>query len=159
MQVYNTVKIPCFAFQLKNTVKETVQGQSLEILLNFTIPRTETKLSMFGVKVLQGVNEETVIGYTTHKKQVFLNRTMSGNTNFDKHFASVETAHLELDNGYLTLCIFVDWSSVELFAGDGKVTISDRVFPKSDSNKIELFSEGTDVHIQNLTIYRIKSIW
>jgi sucrose-6-phosphate hydrolase SacC (GH32 family) len=38
--------------------------------------------------------------------------------------------------------LFVDRSSVEVFGGDGRTVISDRIFPRPDSRGVALFADG-----------------
>jgi sucrose-6-phosphate hydrolase SacC (GH32 family) len=42
----------------------------------------------------------------------------------------------------LRLHALVDRSSVEVFGGDGRTVISDRIFPRPDSQGVALFAEG-----------------
>ena len=55
--------------------------------------------------------------------------------------------------------IFVDRSSVELFANDGSTTISDRIFPSPGSDGIEVYSQGSDARIVSLEFWRLAPIW
>lgn len=132
----------------------------MEILLNFTAPSSKSKPASFGIKVFRGKDEETVISYQMKNNTLMVDRKMSSISYPSKRYQKLpEIGTLHWDDGFLTLQIFLDWSSLELFANGGKLTISDRVFPKVESNELELFSQGGDVHIQNLTIYRLESIW
>lgn len=157
---YDSVDYTFILLQVNDLIKsQGVRGQTLEILLTFTVPAYGLKVTEFGIKVLKGLNEQTVVGYNPSKRVVFLDRTKSSITYHHKRFPSIERAPMLVDNGMLPLQIFVDTSSVEVFANDGKVTITDVIFPKINSDKIELFSNGADMHIQSMTVYRMKSIW
>ena len=59
----------------------------------------------------------------------------------------------------IRLHIFVDWSSVEVFGNGGETVITDRIFPSSSSEDIELFSEGGSTKVVSFEIWKLKSIW
>ncbi|KAL3466679.1 glycosyl hydrolase [Aspergillus heterothallicus] len=77
----------------------------------------------FGItfRATQNFRQQTRVGYNFATKQVFVDRTVSGNPPFDDTFASIYHAPLlSSDDGEVTLRIFVDWSSVEVFGGQGR---------------------------------------
>ena len=85
---------------------------------------------------------------------------MSGNVAFSPSFPSMEFAPLQLDrNGRVHLRIIVDRSSVEVFANDGRIAITDQVFPDAESDKIQVFSTGGRAQLDQLEIWQLKSIW
>ena len=66
---------------------------------------------------------------------------------------------MELNNGYITLRVLVDRSSVEVFEGRGRVTVTDQIFPDRDSRGIRLFSQGGRAQLQHLTVWKLRSTW
>ena len=78
---------------------------------------------------------------------------------FSPSFPSVEFAPVELKNGYITLRVLVDRSSVEVFEGRGRVTITDQIFPDRDSQGIQLFSQGGRAQLEDLTVWKLRSTW
>jgi len=106
-----------------------------------------------GITVLGDGSSSTVIGYDSSTGKVFVDRTKSGNTAFHPAFASVEDAPVTLDaNGNVTLRVYVDRSSVEVFAGNGLRTITDQVFPNAGADKMALFAEGGTAQLKSLTV-------
>jgi fructan beta-fructosidase len=63
------------------------------------------------------------------------------------------------ENNRLKLHLFIDWSWVEVFGNGGTVTITDRIFPSSESNDVEFFSEGGDAQIVSLDRWKLKPVW
>ncbi|MNR45361.1 Levanase precursor [compost metagenome] len=55
--------------------------------------------------------------------------------------------------------LFIDRSSVEVFAGDGAVVMTDLIFPESGSSGIELFAAGGNVRIRTLRVFHLQSVW
>jgi fructan beta-fructosidase len=114
----------------------TIQ-EAIEIIYDFNGGNAKE----FGLKILKGANEETVIGYDVAKQEVYFDRTHSGNTSFHPDFPSVERAPAKLINGKLSLHIFIDHSIVEVFINDGEQVITDQVFTSEGLNNIETFSK------------------
>jgi fructan beta-fructosidase len=130
-------------------------GKALDIEAEFD-PATGNR---FGLKVRTGGDEETVIGYDVDARELYVDRTKSGNVGFAATFPGVQRAPLALRDGKVSLHILVDWSSVEVFAADGERAITDQVFPSDTSAGVELFSEGGTVKLDSLTIRHMRSIW
>ena len=131
-------------------------GDTVEIVATFRARNADK----FGINVRVGNGEKTVVGYDVNRGGVYLDRTRSGNVTFSTSFPSVEFAPLELGaDGKVRLRILVDRSSVETFADNGRVTITDQVFPKRSSKKIQLFSTGGRAQLTNLKIWQLESAW
>jgi len=117
------------------TVKSTskpltaVKGKALDIEATFSLKDAER----FGLKVRTGAGgEETVIGYDTTTQELYVDRTRSGAGDFNSTFPGVQTAPLKPKNGKVKLRILVDWSSVEVFGGNGEAVITDSWGPSGD---------------------------
>jgi sucrose-6-phosphate hydrolase SacC (GH32 family) len=54
--------------------------------------------------------------------------------------------------------IFLDSSSIEVFANNGIVVITDLVFPVETFNEIDYFSQDGDVNFLELEAWKIGSI-
>lgn len=97
-------------------------GQVQQVDITFA-PGTATKS---GITVLGDGTSSTVIGYDATTGKMFVDRTKSGNTAFHPAFASIEDAPVTLDKtGNITMRIYLDRSSVEVFAQNGLRTITD----------------------------------
>ena len=114
-----------------------------------------------GVQVRKGkatnppASEETVVGYDPARQQVYVDRSQSGQVTFMKEFAGVFSAPLKPQNGRVTLQIWVDRSSVEVFGNDGQVTLTSQIFPGPNSQGIEFFGSG----LRSVTIRPVEAIW
>ncbi|MEE2524164.1 glycoside hydrolase family 32 protein [Pseudarthrobacter sp. J75] len=98
----------------------------------------------------------TRVGYDVGTAQLFLDRRKSGNTGFHGKFASVESAPVALEDGVLRLLIVVDHCSVEVFAQDGKVVMTDLVFPDAENQENWLTVEGGQATILKLAVSRLN---
>lgn len=106
-----------------------------------------------GITVLGDGTHSTVIGYDAASGEVYVDRGNSGNTGFHPLFTSIDSAPVTLNaDGTVTLRIYVDRSSVEVFAQGGQRTITDQVFPGSGAGEVALFADGGTARLKSLTV-------
>lgn len=134
---------------------KAARGRTLEIIAEFEPGSADS----FGLHVRKGSGEETVVGYDTATSEVFVDRTKSGNVGFSGDFPGVHSGPLLVEDGIVKLHIFVDESSVEVFAGDGQTVITDLIFPNPASDRLALFAEGGTANLKSLEVYQLDSIW
>lgn len=113
----------------------------------------------FGINVRTGKGQLTKIGYDTSAHELYIDRTKSGAASFDPAFAKTHRAPLALDKGQLKLHIIVDTSSVEVFADQGEVTLTDEIFPDPSSTGLSVFAEGGSAQVASLHAWKLASIW
>jgi fructan beta-fructosidase len=132
-----------------------ISGQTLEIVAEFEPGDAET----VGLAVREGEAERTIIGYDATTDSVFVDRTTSGAVDFHEAFAARDAAPLSLQNGRVKLHIFVDRSSVEVFANDGARVLTHRIFPRPESDGVSLVAEGGPAQLVRLDAWSLRSIW
>jgi sucrose-6-phosphate hydrolase SacC (GH32 family) len=132
------------------------RGRALDIEATFD----SASADRFGLKVLVGNGQETIIGYDTTAQELYVDRTRSGDVSFHPQFASVSRAPLRLPrSGRLKLRVLVDHSVVEVFADQGQRVITDQVFASAPSDRVELFAQRGRATVQTLKMWRMESIW
>jgi fructan beta-fructosidase len=143
------------------TTALNTKGDTLEIVAEFQIGTA----SEFGLKVRTGPGEETLVGYNVPAQQLFIDRSNSGQIGFSDLFADGELypsrgiAPLAATNARVQFHIFVDWSSVEVFGGNGQAVISDQIFPQPSSNGLAAFATDGTTKLISLQIWPLQSIW
>ncbi|NWG08661.1 MAG: glycoside hydrolase family 32 protein [Chloroflexi bacterium] len=130
-----------------------IRGTSLEIIADFKLFYNARR---FGVRVRVGKQEQTTICYETEPRTLSVDRTRSGRVDFHDAFAGIHSASLLPLNDVIRLHIFVDVSSVEVFANDGLLTFTDCIFPAEESQGLELFVEGGDILLLSLDLFQLK---
>jgi len=110
-------------------------------------------------KLLQGPDDETLVGYDSVSSELFVDRSHCANAHFSKAFPSRTVAPLKLRGKPLQLHIFVDRSSVEVFAQEGKIVMTNLVFPNSGSDTISLSTLGSQTENVQLSIWKLRSAW
>ncbi|WP_030895894.1 glycoside hydrolase family 32 protein, partial [Streptomyces sp. NRRL S-474] len=137
----NTRPATASGITVTNTSKplpgQAAKGKALDIEATFSLKDADR----FGLKVRTGAGgEETVIGYDTTTQELYVDRTRSGAGDFNSTFPGVQTAPLKPQNGKLKLRVLVDWSSVEVFGGNGEAVITDQIFPDPASTGVQVFA-------------------
>ena len=135
--------------ELAGTAVLPVDGRSYRI-----VAEVEARSARrYGVHVRVGADERTPVGVDPGAGTVALDRTRSGSTGFHPGFAAVHTAALPPGDGPVRLEVVVDESSVEVFAADGEVVLTDLVFPGPASSGIELVAEGGTALVRCLSVH------
>lgn len=130
------------------------RGDALEIEAEF-VPGAAAE---FGFRLRKGQKEETVVGVSAKMREVFIDRTRSGLGSFSPDFPGRHHASLHWTSP-IKLHIFLDRSSVEVFANDGETVLTDRIYPSPSSDGIEVYSDAGDSRIKSLMIWKLVSIW
>lgn len=146
-----------------NRQLEKIKGDLLEIIIELE----SSDATKYGIKVLKSPDdkEETVIYYDALNKKLKADLTKSAvSTRAPRSFTSTDTRedrrdHFELNGESLKLHLFIDKSLIEVYAND-RNTITTWAYPTiPESNGISLWSEGGNVVVKSLKIWRLKSIY
>jgi fructan beta-fructosidase len=111
--------------------------------LDLDVTLTPHGTSDTGVVVRKGDAEGTRIGWSDG--QLYVDRTASGEDSFSPAFARTQRVAVPLVDGQLRLRILVDRSSVEVFTRDGRVAVTDLIFPDLSSDGIAAYAVGGTV--------------
>lgn len=123
-------------------VESTAEVHS--IYANFT-PLAES--GRFGVRVHVGERQSATIGYSCERKSLFIDRSKAGEVSFSDKFTTMHSAPLDAE--MIKLHIIVDRSSIELFANDGTVMMTDRIFTTNSRRHVEIFADGGRVQLDS----------
>lgn len=103
-------------------------------------------------------NEKVTIGYDKEKNHIFLDRTKSGKVDFEKDFASVNFAPRLSNSEEISLTIYMDKSSFEIFADNGLSLLTGVTFPNEDFSKIKVISSKGAI-LKKVSYTPLNSIW
>ena len=149
-----------------------VGGRSLDV--SFALDPGTAKKS--GVVVLSGGRrgaggaqggkaQGTEIYYDAVDRKLVVDRSHSGEVGFSASFPGQRSASLEPDgDGLVRLRVVVDASSVEVFAADGTLVMTETVYPRGmaagsagKSDKVALFAEGGTARVRNFSLWHLGS--
>jgi len=93
-------------------------------------------------------------------QQLFVDRTNSGDASFSALFAGVYTSPLEPDAlGKVSIRVLLDWSSVEVFGGQGESVVTAQIFPSEGNQAMSLEADVKAFKAVSLEIETIESSW
>lgn len=129
-------------------------GQLVELEMTFNFLNTNAKV--FGIKLRcsDDGEEDVVVGYNVESNNLFLDRKRAGMPQ-----DSLRQSELTCPNGKLKLHIYLDRSSIEVFANDGLLVMTSRIYLSETSNKMKLFTDQGYVNITHLESWSLKDIW
>jgi fructan beta-fructosidase len=111
-----------------------------------------------GFRLRKGQNEETLVGVSAKTQEVFIDRTRSGMVSFSPDCPGLHQATLHWTSS-VKLHIFLDRSSIEVFANDGETVLTDRIYPSLGSDALEVYSDSGNSQISSLRTWKLGSIW
>lgn len=100
------------------------------------------------ITLSNGKNEKVVMNYDAKKETFSMDRTQSGKSDFSNDFAAVTTAPTY--GKMKQLRIFIDKSSIEAIDAEGKMAMTNLVFPTKPYNKVTIKGKG------NYQVYKMN---
>ena len=115
----------------------------------------------FGLRILTGTKEATVIRCQAAEGKLSIDRRESGRVEFHRHFAGVQEAPVRLVEGRLSLRLFLDTSSIEVFAAGGETVLTDLIFPAAGGRRCEVFAAPNSEapRVRSLEVWELRSAW
>lgn len=133
-----------------------VRGDSLELNIVFDTTKSSDATS-FGLRIRcsEDGSSYTEIRYAASEQMLYMDRNLGGAGD-----GGVSKAPLQpLEDGRIQLRLFIDRSSVELFANGGRMTITNRLYPDPEYAGIRFFAQEGSAVIETLEAWELKPIW
>lgn len=107
--------------------------------------------------VLSNVSGEHVdMVYDVKNKTFSFDRRQSGIVDFSQDFPAVTYAPTHSADGKVSLRLFIDRSSIEVFGNEGRFVMTNLVFPNEPYSTLSLTADGGKAKISDLKIYTIN---
>ncbi len=135
-------------------ISSKVNKVELPCKLNFEF----NKVNDFSIALSNDKGEETVIGFDKKQNLFFIDRSKSGDINFEKDFATKHFAPRISNAETMNLSLVIDVSSVELFADDGLSVMTEIFFPSTPYNHIKIISTE-NTFVKSLEYIKLMGIW
>jgi fructan beta-fructosidase len=116
------------------------------------ITLTPGSATEFGLVVRGDRDKGTRIGIRPIEGALVVDRRDSGQTSFHETFASIDAAPIREIEGSYELTIFVDRCSVEVFAQDGQVTMTELIFPAPTSTDVAVYAVGGTATVTHMDV-------
>jgi fructan beta-fructosidase len=111
----------------------------------------------FGIELSNATGEKMIIGYNNLEKYFFIDRLNAGNFIESPDFNWVNYAPYMENESLMDWHLIIDGSSVELFAKNGLIVMTERIFPTEAFNSIKLFADHGKIKLTNGYISQPKS--
>lgn len=139
----------------KNELLKDFSGDQYEIVSTFR-PSETTKKVGFNLRV--GDGEVTRVTYDLEKETLSIDRSQSGILLSNK-FAQVDSQSVKRNaDGSIDLHLYIDRSSLEVFAKGYTVAGANQIFPAPNSLATSVFVEGGAAKA-DIALYPLKGIW
>ena len=147
------VSIPSFKVSEKhemvNLFEEKQGAYEVEIVIQ------NAGASKIAFCLLNDKGEKVSMYYDLNRKQFVMDRSESGTVDFSKDFPAVTVAPANVDKE-LTLRLFVDRSSIEVFGEDGKFVMTNLVFPSQPYVKMCFEADKNGYAVKSLNVYKLQ---
>lgn len=120
-----------------------------EILLNFDSRKAQTVY----IELANKAGESVTLSYNPSSHTLSFDRRNSGIVDFSQDFPAVTIAPTFETDKKISLRIFIDRSSMEVFGNDGKFVMTNLVFPTQPYSSISVAANGGTSKINSLKIY------
>ena len=122
--------------------------------IDLTFEATNADLVTFVISNPKG--EKVVFKYDAQKRTMSFDRRESGIVDFSQKFPAVTTSPTFEKDGVISLRLFIDRSSIEMFGNEGNFTMTNLVFPNAPYSTLAMQSKNGDAKLKDLKIYTIK---
>ncbi|MDE6462153.1 MAG: DUF4980 domain-containing protein [Muribaculaceae bacterium] len=102
------------------------------------------------------LGEHVDMVYDVKNKTFSFDRCQSGIVDFSLDFPAVTYAPTHSADGKVSLRIFIDRSSIEVFGNEGRFVMTNLVFPNEPYSTLSLTADGGKAKISDLKIYTVN---
>lgn len=127
-------------------------GGVCEILLDIDARKSK----LINLTVSNNAGEKVIMQYDVAAHTLSFDRRESGIVDFSQDFPAVTVSPTFEDKGRISLRIFIDKSSMEVFGNNGQFVMTNLVFPEKPYTTLSISSGDGNARLENLKIYSIK---
>jgi fructan beta-fructosidase len=148
-------------FYLKGTknLSQDLIGSINAAELKVVFQIEETSADEFGLKLMENDIPIAIIGYNQSKKHLFIQRYESEKTDIQSEFSGYHFENMDVSNNQISIHLFIDSCSLELFGNDGEAVLTDLFFPATDKLQLNIYSKNGNIQIEYFDYWQLKSIW
>ncbi len=132
-------------------VLDVMENGTYKVEMDFSNSKQSWKVTL-----RNEANEYVAFGYNALVNEVYFDRQESGNIISSTFANSNHHAYLHNQEAASKLLVLVDKSSVELFINDGRLVMSELVFPSMPYNKISINPENSKLQVDNFSITKLS---
>ena len=130
----------------------STNGGVCEILLYIDARKSK----LVNLTLSNNAGERVAMQYDVAAHTLSFDRRESGVVDFSQDFPAVTVSPTFEDKGRISLRIFIDKSSMEVFGNGGQFVMTNLVFPEKPYTTLSISSVNGNARLENLKIYSIK---
>ena len=153
--------------KLRGKVTEKASGKTVTSTpLDFTLPAEgiceielsfeATNADVVSFTLANDKDEKVVMRYDAKNRTMSFDRRESGIVDFSQKFPAVTVSPTFENNGKITLRLFIDRSSIELFGNNGRFVMTNLVFPTSPYSTLAIQSKNGNAKLNDIKIYSLN---
>mgnify|MGYP000204732462 CR=1 FL=1 len=142
---------PCVIEESKPFSFTAGDGVHCEIIASFDLSETSAQQIVFRLR--GSAEQETKLEFDLAKGEMIFDRTRSGNISALKRKCPLESA----SQPQLTVRIFMDSISIEVFTDNGRTTMTNNIFSNPESNELAISTVGGRTRLLCLRTFGLKS--
>ncbi|HEX5654860.1 MAG TPA: glycoside hydrolase family 32 protein [Chitinophagaceae bacterium] len=116
------------------------------------------KLNDFSLILSNDLGEELRVGFDKGQNQYYIDRSRSGKIGFQKDFAARHYAPRLTTHTKMQVSLYIDASSIELFADEGLTVMTEIFFPNKPFSQFHLQTPGK-TSFKKIAYVKLKSTW
>lgn len=136
-------------------VGANAQKYAIPELCEILLTIDPAKANSVSLVLSNALGEHVDMIYDVKKETLSFDRRQSGIVDFSHDFPTATYAPTHSSDGKVSLRIFIDRSSIEVFGNDGRFVMTNLVFPNEPYSTLSLKADGK-AKISNLCIYSIN---
>jgi fructan beta-fructosidase len=113
----------------------------------------------FAFEINNDIGQRIILGLDAQSNTFYIDRTESGEVNFSKDFPGKHVGTRRSTSREIKLTLLLDTSSIELFADDGTMVMTELFFPDAPFANLRIHAPQKGVSARSVEIYPLRSIW
>ena len=122
--------------------------------IDLSFQATDSDVVTFTINNAEG--EKVIMKYDAKNHRMAFDRRESGVVDFSQKFPAVTSSPTFEKDGKISLRIFIDRSSMELFGNNGEFVMTNLVFPNHPYTNLSIESKNGNAKLDDLKIYSLK---
>lgn len=162
VQEINALKEQVAALEDKKLSGNPLNQEFVDIDLGESLLSLEMATQDAGDIILRLFNkegQELVMGFRSQEEDFYIDRRDAGVDTFHQAFPKIHEAPFAQWPETLTLDIYLDRSSVELFVNGGERVMTNRIFNSKAYSKLEIYTTSGEAQLKRLNVYELSSVW
>lgn len=124
-------------------------------ICRITLDVSTDTADIFGIRLFNCRGESVDLCLNRIDNTLCLDRTKSGLTGFSPAFSDVPPAHIKLRDD-CRIELWLDRTSLEVFLDDGRVAMTNQLFPTEPYDRLNLYVKGGQAYVKSLEVSDLK---